>query len=171
MRRKCLSDPHRWSAVARPRVGRTSRKRLRPLRNRHAGDSNLALLNRYHFGLDRSARHDLLLAVAKTTPLLATSLSLFALIGTLGGRLSISGGALLRMRRFLYAVMALILVWFGLSSSPAAADPTPSPTNGPLSEREALRQAKDSGKPVVVSSLTDERTLVTADPVTGLLTK
>ncbi len=74
------------------------------------------------------------------------------------------------MRRFLYAVMALILVWFGLSSSPAAADPTPSPTNGPLSEREALRQAKDSGKPVVVSSLTDERTLVTADPATGLLT-
>lgn len=74
------------------------------------------------------------------------------------------------MRRFLYAVMAIILVWFGLSSSPAAADPTPSPTNGPLSEREALRQAKDSGKPVVVSSLTDERTLVTADPATGLLT-
>jgi len=57
--------------------------------------------------------------------------------------------------------------------SVALADPAPTPTpvptaeGGLLSESEALRQAKATGSPVVVSALTDERTLVTADPSSG----
>ena len=51
----------------------------------------------------------------------------------------------------------------------AVADPTPSPGKQTgLSDVEAMRQAKASGRRVVVSSMTDERTLVTADPATGL---
>lgn len=56
----------------------------------------------------------------------------------------------------------------------AEADPTPAPTPksdpGLIGEAEAIRQAKATGTPVVVSALTDERTLVTADPQTGQLT-
>ncbi len=50
----------------------------------------------------------------------------------------------------------------------ATADPTPSPKASGLSDIEAMRQARSSGERVVATSLTDERTLVTADPETGL---
>lgn len=63
--------------------------------------------------------------------------------------------------RALFFGFALAVVWSGLVSLPASADPTPTPSSsGSLTEVEALRQAKATGKPVVVSALTDERTLV-----------
>ncbi|MFT3971417.1 MAG: hypothetical protein QM695_14360 [Micropruina sp.] len=49
-----------------------------------------------------------------------------------------------------------------------SSSPSPKPAAGLLNESDAMRQAKESGKPVEVSALTDERTLVTADPGTGL---
>lgn len=56
-----------------------------------------------------------------------------------------------------------------LIPNPASADPSPTPVSqSGLSDVEAMRQARASGKPVVATSLTDERTLVTADPKTGL---
>ncbi|MFT3970384.1 MAG: hypothetical protein QM695_08890 [Micropruina sp.] len=65
---------------------------------------------------------------------------------------------------------ALVATVFG--SGVAIADPSsslsPKPAAGLLNESDAMRQAKESGKPVEVSALSDERTLVTADPGTGL---
>ncbi len=56
-----------------------------------------------------------------------------------------------------------------LVPGPASADPSPTPASpSGLTDAEAMRQAKASGKRVVATSLTDERTLVTADPKTGL---
>lgn len=46
----------------------------------------------------------------------------------------------------------------------------PDPDGDLLSEVEAIVLARETGEPVVVSALTDEHTLVTADPVTGELT-
>ncbi len=40
---------------------------------------------------------------------------------------------------------------------------------GPVTAEDALAQARTTGEPAVASALTDERTLVTADPETGLL--
>ncbi len=63
--------------------------------------------------------------------------------------------------------LALVATVFGSGVAKADPTPTPKPAAGLLSESEAMRQAKSSGRPVEVSALTDERTLVTADPEAG----
>lgn len=67
--------------------------------------------------------------------------------------------------------MAVVCLVSGFALVPGAvAAPTPTPSAPKLiSESEALELAKSSGVPVIVSSMTDERTLVTADPQTGQL--
>lgn len=76
--------------------------------------------------------------------------------------------------RIAVAVSCLALVMVCGHSANAQADPTPTPTpkveGALIGEAEAIRQARTTGAPVVVSALTDERTLVTADPATGQLT-
>ena len=52
-----------------------------------------------------------------------------------------------------------------LIPNPASADPSPTPVSqSGLSDVEAMRQARASGKPVVATSLTDERTEVHPEP-------
>lgn len=53
-----------------------------------------------------------------------------------------------------------------LCSAPSASAETPAL----IDQDEALALARESGEPVVATALTDEHTLVTADPETGLLT-
>lgn len=75
---------------------------------------------------------------------------------------------MLRFRRVSLCVGLGLALSF-LVANPASADPSPTPASkSGLSDVEAMRQARASGKRVVASSLTDERTLVTADPETGL---
>ncbi len=71
--------------------------------------------------------------------------------------------------RWMFAVTATCLV-AGLVPVVAWAGPSDPPSAGLLSEVDAVREARASGLPVVASALTDERTLVTADPVSGELT-
>lgn len=70
--------------------------------------------------------------------------------------------------RLLIPVLCAVLVAGVIMPLRADADPTPSPVQPALvDEAEALRQAKASGQAVEVTALTDERTVVTADPTTG----
>lgn len=74
--------------------------------------------------------------------------------------------------RVLVGVLFLALVAGLIPDGVALADPTPTPkpAAGLLNEADAMRQARSSGKPVEVSALTDERTLVVADPDSGSFT-
>lgn len=56
---------------------------------------------------------------------------------------------------------------FGSCEARAEPKPTSRPTAGLLPQADAMRAARSSGKPAVVSALTDEGTLVTANPETG----
>ncbi|GAA0344689.1 hypothetical protein [Micropruina glycogenica] len=75
--------------------------------------------------------------------------------------------------RVAVAVSCLALTFSCVNASSAVADPTPTPTprvdSAVIDEAEAIRQARASGTPVVATALTDEWTLVTADPSTGRL--
>lgn len=71
--------------------------------------------------------------------------------------------------------MSIGVLAFGLAAGVmtwplSASAEVPAPEPDLLTEVEAIVLARQTGEPVVVSSLTDERTLVTADPVTGELT-
>lgn len=66
------------------------------------------------------------------------------------------------------ASCAILLALFAPPQGEAYAD-VPAEKSGPVTTEEALAQARQTGQPVVASALTDERTLVTADPETGLL--
>ncbi|MGC3955161.1 MAG: hypothetical protein QM804_13105 [Propionicimonas sp.] len=72
-----------------------------------------------------------------------------------------------RSPRLPLLILALTLASGVLASVPTATAETPPPHL--LDAAEAVAQAMATGEPVVASALTDERTLVTADPETGLL--
>lgn len=77
------------------------------------------------------------------------------------------------IRMSVAGVASCLALTFGcLQPTSAHADPTPTPTPAAveIGEAEAIRQAKATGEPVIASALTDERTLITADPATGQLT-
>ena len=73
-----------------------------------------------------------------------------------------------RAPRLACMVAALATAGCLLSSTPQAVAEIPAaePLDGP----EAVALALETGEPVVATELTDEHTLVTADPETGLLT-
>lgn len=72
--------------------------------------------------------------------------------------------------RQLVSLVGLALCGAFLSVSvPASAEVPEPPQMGLVSESEAVALAADSGEPVVATAETDEHTLVTADPETGLL--
>lgn len=78
----------------------------------------------------------------------------------------------MNLRRLALLVTVASLVVWGACVPTASADPSPSPrpvAGGLLTDAEAVRQARAEGKPVVATALTDEWTLVTADPSTGRL--
>lgn len=101
--------------------------------------------------------------------------SAFVLVGCLYWRMACgdsvlsSFGVRVMRKRFVVGLLCVALVAsvFGSGEARAEPKPTPRPTAGLLSEAEAMREARSSGRPVVVSALTDERTLVTANPETG----
>jgi len=72
-------------------------------------------------------------------------------------------------RRLGVALTGLSLSALCLIAPSQALAESPDPADGLLSGAEAMARARESGTPVVASALTDEHTVVTADPTSGVL--
>lgn len=74
------------------------------------------------------------------------------------------------MARLVSLAGSIVLCWAGLVAAlPGALPSAMAEPPGVLDETQALALARQTGQPTVVSARTDETTLITADPVSGML--